>query len=223
MATSRSLLFSVLLSGLVFSAAAVPLAILGSRPITVEVEEKPLLTGRLQDLASPYLSFALCLSAGAGLVALSMSEWRNTSRKLNQMRDRVSQLEQQLQQQEHQVERLKFSESRLQSQGLNFFIDPADVPAASGFAPVQKAPAADLQHAISHQSIPHHASSQNSGSQSGLQSGSQTQAGPQLEELVVAMKQLMSQVEQLKNAETGHAGVHPINPSINPINASVRA
>ena len=222
MATSRSLLLSVCLSGFVFSAATLPLLFLGSRPITVEVEEKPLLTGRIQDLASPYLGLVAGLSAGVGLLALSLTEWRNTARTLNQTRDRVSTLEQQLRQQEHQVESLKFSESMLQSQGLSFFLDPGDavlpgaasLHSASTFAPVHANPA---HYAASHNSNSH---SSNSHSSIAHQSGFHHQASAQIEELKTALKQLTNQVEQLQNPESRDSIAHSVNPSVN---ASARA
>jgi len=219
MATSRSLILSVFLSGFVLTAATLPLVILGSRPITIEVEEKPLLTGRVQDLASPYLGFAVGLSAGVGLLALSLSEWRNTSRKLNQMRDRVSSLEHQLKQQEHQVESLKFSESRLQSQGLNFFLEPADgaLPTA---APLHSAsvPAFSPVHANPTHHVALHGSNLHSAAP--YQPHLQNQATSQIEEVMTALKQLMNQVEQLKNPEVRDAIGHSMNPSVN---ASARA
>ncbi|WP_088892305.1 hypothetical protein [Leptolyngbya ohadii] len=238
MATSRSLLFSVALSGLVFSATVIPFAILSSRPLTVEIEDKPLITGRVQDLASPYLAAILGLSAGVGLLTLSVSEWRSTARKLNQTRDRLSALEHQIQQREHQIESLKFSESRLQSQGLNFFLDPAHTTlpttaalhgsSAAEFSPVAGRPidansaaratetaASSVHHGGGNGAVlnvaPHHGAMHSNPQHQ----NSPNQGASQIEDVMVALKQLMNQVEQLKGNQGSDAIGNTMNPSIN--------
>lgn len=169
MATSRSLVLSVFLSGLCFSTGALFLVAIGSRPITLEIDEKPLFTGRIQDLASPYLAAVTGLSLGVGMTAFALLGWQESSRRLNRATDQISSLKQQLHHQEGMVESLKFSEAKLQAMGLKFFLDAMphatfSQAISSNPAPPHSAPAAPFPHSVE----PDQAASTNSSSNASL-------------------------------------------------------
>lgn len=212
MSNSRALVFSVLLSGLVFSSATLLLVATGSRPITIEVEERPLFTGRVQDLATPYLSIATGLSLGMGLTALALLGWKDASRRLDRATQQVSILKQQLQHQEGMVESLKFSEAKLQATGLKFFLDAVSDSASLQPAPfhpvVQSAASISPVHSVEQVPPPTVQSItpvQAQRVEPLLSNHSQSNHhAPQIEELKTALSQIMNQIEQLQGDAPGH-------------------
>lgn len=212
MNTSRALLLSAFLSGLIFSSSTLLLVAIGSRPITIQIEEKPLFTGRIQDLSVLYLEIATGLSLGIGLTTFSVLGWRNAVKQLDRATQQVAQLKQQLNQQEGMVESLKFSESKLQAMGLKFFLDT--VPADAALKPSHHpSPPPPLPISSTHQpqqilaapqTIPP-ASSQRAETLLATHSQSHHHT-PQIEELKIALKQIMSQVEQLQPAQANDHG-----------------
>lgn len=227
MTTSRSLVFSVFLSGLFFSTATLLLSTIGSRPVTIQIEEKPIFTGRVQDLAAPYLTVMTGLSLGVGVTAFALLGWQETSRRLNQATEQVSALKQRLQQQEGMVESLKFSEAKLQATGLNFFLDAVPTANASqatslNHAPVSSALPAAHTSPVESTSSSHHPIHHNHAQTVGLPHPHLSQVSQntsQIEELMSSMQQIMSQIEQLKVAQTAD---HKGSPK-NSVDASIRA
>lgn len=136
MSFSRHLLSSVLLAGAVFVAATLPLATLGSKPVAIQLESKPIFTGQFKELAAPYLGLALAMSIGAGATHLAVMRWHQSSQKLGLVKDQMSALKQQLSEQEALIEQLKFSPTRLQASGLEQFL-PTEIQDSKRTAPVQ--------------------------------------------------------------------------------------
>jgi hypothetical protein len=134
---SHRLLSSALLAGAVFSITALPLTTLGAKSVTVQLEETPVFVGQLRELASPYLALATGISLGVGAVSLSLSSWRQAAHKLDRSEAEIAALKQQLSEKDALVERLRFSDTRLQSSGLEHFlqIEEAAIP-PSAPAPV---------------------------------------------------------------------------------------
>ncbi len=124
----KHLVASALLSGTVFAAATLPLAILGSKPVLIQVEGRPVFTGQFKELAGSYLSLALALSIGAGVTNLAVMSWYQSSRKLGKSAEQLSALQQQLSEQESLIETLKFSPTRLQAAGLERFLQEEPLP-----------------------------------------------------------------------------------------------
>jgi hypothetical protein len=120
---SRCLLPSALLAGVVFCGSTLPLAVLGSQPVTIQLGGKPIFVGRFEEIAAPYLGFATAISLGAGVVNLATAGWRHSSRKLGLAEEQVSTLKQQLSEKATLIEDLKFSESRLSTSGLEMFLE----------------------------------------------------------------------------------------------------
>jgi len=63
----------VVLSAAVFGVLTLPLAMLGSKPVTIQFQEEPIFQGQLRDVATPYLGLASVLSLGAGLASVAIT------------------------------------------------------------------------------------------------------------------------------------------------------
>lgn len=131
---AKFILPPVLASAAVFSAMTLPLAAIGDKQINIKFQEETLFFGKLRDVALPYVVVATGLSLGAGISAIAISGWRNSSRKSTEVEQQVSQLELQLQQKEELLKEFKLSETRLQVSGLNSFLEEqASSPASKGY------------------------------------------------------------------------------------------
>lgn len=126
MSLSRCLLSSAVLAGAVFCGTTLPLASFGSKPVTVQFEEKPVFVGKVEEFAGPYLGLATAISLAVGVSSLATAGWRHSSRKLNQVQAQMSTLKQQLSEKEALLEDLKFSDQRLSAAGLEFFLKEDD-------------------------------------------------------------------------------------------------
>jgi hypothetical protein len=129
MSFPRHLLSSVLLAGTVFAASIVPLATLGSKPVAIQLEGRPVFTGQFKELAAPYVGLTLALSIGAGITNLAILRWQQSSRKSELLEGQISALKQQLNEKEALVESFHFSPSRLQASGLEQFLHDKTVVA----------------------------------------------------------------------------------------------
>jgi hypothetical protein len=122
MSFSKHLLSSVLLAGTVFVTATLPLVTLGSKPVAIQLEGKPVFVGQFKDMAGLYLSLALTLSIGTGATHLAVMRWYHSARKLGLVENQMTTLKQQLAEKEVLIESLSFSPSRLQASGLERFL-----------------------------------------------------------------------------------------------------
>jgi hypothetical protein len=122
MSFSKHLLSSAFLAGTIFLAATLPLTTLGSKPVAIQLDSKPVFTGQFREIAAPYLGLVLALSFGAGVTNLAMMRWLQSSRKLELAAAQLATLKQQLAEQEVLIEQLKFTPTRLQSSGLEQFL-----------------------------------------------------------------------------------------------------
>lgn len=113
----------VLLSAGVFATLTLPLALLGSKPVEIQLQEEPVFHGQLRDIATPYLGLASLLSLGTGLASVAVAGWQQSSRKSAQVEQQLSGLQQHLQEKEELLKELKLSESRLANFGLDSFLD----------------------------------------------------------------------------------------------------
>jgi hypothetical protein len=119
----KFVLTPVVLSAAVFAALTLPLAVLGSKPVTIKLQKEPVFQGQLRDVATPYLGLASALSLGAGIAGVAVTGWRVSSRKSSQAEAQLSDLEQHLKEKEALLEQLKLSESRVAAAGLGAFMD----------------------------------------------------------------------------------------------------
>ncbi|NJL39512.1 MAG: hypothetical protein HC840_16370 [Leptolyngbyaceae cyanobacterium RM2_2_4] len=118
----RFVLPAAMLSGAIFSAATLPLVVLGSEPVDIHLEDEPVFSGEVKDLAAPYLGIATVMSLGMGVATISALGWSQASRKSAEAEDQVSSLARDLQEKEAQIEALQFSEKRLHAAGLQYFL-----------------------------------------------------------------------------------------------------
>lgn len=113
----------IVISTVVFGVLSLPLALLGSKPVTIQLQGESVFYGKLRDLATPYLALSSALSLGAGIASVAITGWRSSVRKSSQVQAELSDLAKHLKEQETQLEALKLSESRIEASGLNQFLD----------------------------------------------------------------------------------------------------
>lgn len=128
-----------------FSLLTLPLAVFGSQSLQIEVQKEHAFSGKVKDIAAPYLAIAGCISVGAGVASLAVAEWRKTSRKSARIEDQLSELEQELKHKTTQIEELQLTESYLDAAGLSAFLEPIasqfEEPAVANSYPEVNAPA----------------------------------------------------------------------------------
>lgn len=136
-----SLLFSILLSGSVFTAATLPLAMFRSQPVQVQVQNKTVFDSELNAISNPYLWLTGGFSAVLGIGTLALSGWRLSANKLEKDREKAAEMEQKLQASKTELERVSFSSARLGAQGLDSFLE-AQLPQIPQTMTAPKYPAA---------------------------------------------------------------------------------
>jgi hypothetical protein len=119
----KFVLTPLVLSAAVFGVLTLPLTVLGSKPVTIQLQEEPVFHGQLRDVAAPYLGLASVISLGVGVASVAVTGWRQATRKSSQVQAQLSGLAQNLQEKEAQLEALKLSESKLAASGLSAFVD----------------------------------------------------------------------------------------------------
>ena len=137
-ALTKFILPPVLASAAVFSAMTLPLAAIGDKQINIKFQEETLFFGKLRDVALPYVVVATGLSLGAGISAISICGWRNSSRKSTEIQQQLSRSQQELEQKEELLKEFKLSESRLQVSGLNSFLNEQELSQANHGYPTLK-------------------------------------------------------------------------------------
>lgn len=217
MSFPRTLLSSSLLAGVVFSAATLPMATMGSQPLMIHLENQPVFAGQVKELSGPYLGLATAVSLGAGITTLAMLNWSHVARKLSKVEDEVSDLRQQLKDKEAELESLRFSDTRLVSAGLESFLDEVETvsPAAELLqhslaqaeaeqrAKVSVGKQADLLYVeqIQRHAVPVEAV-QTASIEATVESMSQALKGvenpAQIDDLLSHLKQMMTQMESLR-------------------------
>ena len=130
----KFVLTPVVVSAAVFAAMTLPLAIFGSKPVTIQLQQEPVFQGQLRDVATPYLGLATALSLGAGVASLAVTGWRISTRKSSQAEAQLLDLTQNLKQKEELLEALQLSESRREASGLSAFVDE-EVPLQQALQP----------------------------------------------------------------------------------------
>lgn len=119
----KFVLTPILLSAAVFSALTLPLAVFGSKPVSIQLQEEPVFSGQLRDVATPYLGLATALSLGTGIASIAVTGWRQSSRQSSQAEAQLSDLAQNLKEKEELLATLQLSQSQLQTSGLGAFLD----------------------------------------------------------------------------------------------------
>ena len=143
--TKSVLLPAVMMSGAIFCALTAPLAVVGSEPIDIQVQDEPVFSGELKDIAAPYVGLAGAIALGAGIASFSVSGWRQSSSKSAQIEDQLSGLKDALKAKESELDELKLSDSRLRASGLDFFLQDESAEAAPMPKPAAERPVQPTQ------------------------------------------------------------------------------
>lgn len=118
---------ATLLAGTVFSLLTVPLAVFGSEPIDIHLNQEPIFSGKVKDFAAPYVGGVGILSVGLGVTGIAIAGWKQSSRKSGQVETKYSTLQQKLAEKELQLETAMLSGNRLEASGLDFFLQDETV------------------------------------------------------------------------------------------------
>ncbi|XHX79205.1 MAG: hypothetical protein RBJ76_04540 [Stenomitos frigidus ULC029] len=113
---------AMLFAGTVFASLTVPLAVFGSEPIDIHLNQEPIFSGKVKDFAAPYVGIVGLLSIGTGVAGVTVAGWKQSSSKSGQVETKCSHLQQKLAEKELQLETVMLSGNRLQASGLNFFL-----------------------------------------------------------------------------------------------------
>jgi hypothetical protein len=122
-ALSKFVIPPVMASAVVFAAMTIPLVKIGDNQVNIKIQEEPFFSGKVRDIATPYVVLATVLSLGAGVSATAACGWQLSSRKSTELEQEISILQKNLQEKEELLKEFKLSESRLQISGLNTFLD----------------------------------------------------------------------------------------------------
>jgi hypothetical protein len=144
---AHSLLASTCVTGIIFSATALPFAALKSNVVNVEIQNQPIFSSELQYLAAPYLAVAGGMSVAVGVGVFGVLGWRHSARKLSTIESNKAELTKTLAVHQAELERIKFSDARLRNQNLNAFLQP-ETPWQKASGPIPPSSIVDVQPAM---------------------------------------------------------------------------
>lgn len=122
---SNVLLPAVFISSAVFSTLTVPLALIKSEPVAVEVppffsgEIQPIFNGEHKEVAIPYVGFAIVVSVGAGIASVEVIRRWQTYRESLETQEQLPNLQQNSKGKEAQQETLKRPEYRPEASAID--------------------------------------------------------------------------------------------------------
>jgi hypothetical protein len=120
----KSLLASASVGSVIFGVSTIPLAANSSLPVEVKVRNQPVFEDEMNALAGPYLGVAGTVSIAVGIGILGMSGWRSAASHSESEKVKRSELEKNLLACKAELERIKFSDARLQNEKLGDFLQP---------------------------------------------------------------------------------------------------
>jgi hypothetical protein len=221
---ARAFITSACIAGAVFTASTLPLALAKSKVVNIELQNQTVFSSEMKDLAAPYLSLSGAMSVALGFGIFGVMGWQNSVRKLSKIEGQSSDLARDLAIHQAELERIKFSESRLKAQNLTAYLAPTDsvssltaqvtpFPTHSmpSFEAVAKEassnPHFENQRTLEPQPLPH-AQRPFSSTQVSLRNvegpveSPSDQKGEVLNSLLQQLNQLSQQVEELKSTKT---------------------
>ncbi|MFM7220431.1 MAG: hypothetical protein ACKO21_09505 [Nodosilinea sp.] len=140
---AHSLFASTCVAGIIFSATTLPFTAFKSNVVNVELQNQPIFTSELKYLAAPYLTVAGGISIAVGVGVFGVLGWRHSANKLAGSESSKEDLAKSLTAYQSELERIKFSESRLRTQQLSAFLQPSEL--ASRAPEEQREPVAVVQ------------------------------------------------------------------------------
>jgi DNA-binding transcriptional MerR regulator len=130
-ALRKFILPPLMTSACVFAAVTAPIFVMGSKQIDIKLDQEPFLSGKVREVAFPYVAAATAITVGAGLSVAAFSGWRNSAKKSSEIEEQISNLERQIQEKEELLKELKLSEGRLQISGLQAFLEEEEASFAN--------------------------------------------------------------------------------------------
>lgn len=115
---ARPLFLSACIAGAIFTAMVVPLEQFKNNVVSLEVQNQPVFSSRIQDSSRPYLVFSAGVSLAVGLGTFSLLAWRQATQKLLIAQADQADLTEELIACKTELERIKFSANRLQDKNL---------------------------------------------------------------------------------------------------------
>jgi hypothetical protein len=119
----KYLLPALVIPSAVFGISTLPLAVLSSQQVAVQVQDEPVFQGQLREIASPYLVLATAVSAAIGVAGVAVIGWKQSTSKSAELEEQLSEKQQALKHKEVQLEELKLSAALLTAQGLDSFVE----------------------------------------------------------------------------------------------------
>lgn len=122
---SNVLLPAVFISSTVFSTLTIPLALIKSEPVAVEVppffsgEIQPIFNGEHKEVAIPYVGFAIVVSVGAGIASVEVVRRWQTYRESLETQEQLPNLQQNSKGKEAQQETVKRPEYRPEASAID--------------------------------------------------------------------------------------------------------
>ncbi|MEQ8464421.1 hypothetical protein [Coleofasciculus sp. E1-EBD-02] len=113
----------VMILGSTFLILTSPLLFVGSSPIQISSENEPIFSGKVKDIAAPYLGLATLLSLGTSVGYVAVRGWRQSAHQAAITAQQMSVLEQELQAKETELVELKASQLQLMAEGLDGFLE----------------------------------------------------------------------------------------------------
>lgn len=124
----KSLLTSASIGSVLFGILTIPLAAYRSLPVEVNIRNQPVFENELNALAGPYLGVAGTVSVALGIGILGISGWQAAGTQSEVEKAKRSELERNLIACKAELERIKFSDARLQNEKLGDFLQPEHPP-----------------------------------------------------------------------------------------------
>lgn len=127
----KYVLSALLLPSTVFCASTLPLAVLSSQEVAIELQDETVFTGQIREIATPYLALATTLSAVVGVAGVAITGWQQSKGQSARLEAQLAQHQKALKTTEEKLEELKLSTSVLEASGLENFIEERDSQVAN--------------------------------------------------------------------------------------------
>lgn len=124
-ALKQLILTPIVVSSAVFVTLTLPLNVLGSKPVAVQVQGEPLFFGELREFAPQYLGLTGVMSVGTGIIGMALTGWQQSSRKSAEVENKILAVKQKIQEKQQLIESFNQAKAPLETFTLNQFLDEA--------------------------------------------------------------------------------------------------